>query len=84
MRAVVVDSGYADLGDVLDQQVPKASGLPALFTPGIVLMARPLLGVDAADIRPIDGVPALAGRGVRLLVIHGEAERWSPWDMGGG
>lgn len=82
VRAVVVDSGYADLGDVLDRQVPKASGLPALFTPGIVLMARPLLGVDAADIRPIGAVPALAGRGVRLLVIHGEADGMVPVEHG--
>jgi pimeloyl-ACP methyl ester carboxylesterase len=74
VRAVAEDSGYAELGDVLEDQVPKASHLPRWFTPGTVFMARPLIGVDAYTIRPIDHVPALAQRGVPLLVIHGDAD----------
>jgi pimeloyl-ACP methyl ester carboxylesterase len=78
VRAVVEDSGYADLGDVLNDQVPKASGLPRWFTPGVVFMAWPLMGVNAYAIRPIDGLPALAARGVPLLVIHGEGDTLVP------
>ena len=78
VRAVIVDSPYAELGDILDVQVPKASGLPPFFTPGIVLMAWPLMGVNAYAIRPIDGIPALAARGAPLLVIHGDADDWVP------
>jgi pimeloyl-ACP methyl ester carboxylesterase len=78
VRAVAEDAGFADLRDVLDQQIPKQSGLPPMFTPGTVLMARTLLGVDAYGIRPIDGLPALAARGVPLLAIHGEADSLIP------
>lgn len=75
VAAVVEDSGYAELRDVLDDQVPKASGLPGIFTPGVMLAARVLLGVDVLAIRPIEAVQTLAARGVPLLVIHGDADR---------
>lgn len=78
VKAVVEDSGYADLGDVLDDQVPKASGLPPFFTPGTVFMAWPLMGVNAYAIRPIENMPLLAQRGVPLLVIHGDADTTVP------
>jgi pimeloyl-ACP methyl ester carboxylesterase len=78
VRAVAEDSGYADLGAILDDQAPKASGLPGFFTPGMVLLARPLLGIDAYAIRPVDGMSTLAVRGTRLMVIHGEADTTVP------
>jgi pimeloyl-ACP methyl ester carboxylesterase len=78
VHAVVEDSGYADLNDLLDDQVPKQSGLPAVFTPGMVLAANGLLGINVYAIRPIDGVPALAAAGVPLLVIHGDADTYVP------
>lgn len=73
VRAVVEDSAYADLGDLIDDQLPKASHLPGLFTPGTVLLAKPLVGIDLYSIRPVDHVAALARGSVPLLVIHGEA-----------
>ncbi len=82
VRAVVEDSGYADLGDLIETELPQASGLPAFFTPGIVLAARPLLGMDINAIRPIDHVAALAARHVPLLVIHGEADTTVPFSHG--
>jgi uncharacterized protein len=81
-RAVVEDSGYAELGDLIDEQLPHASHLPGFFTPGTVLMARPLVGIDIYAIRPIDHVSALAARGVPLLVIHGEADTTIPVSHG--
>jgi len=78
VRAVVEDSGYADLNELLDEEVPKQSGLPAFFTPGMVLAADGLLGINVYAIRPIDGVPALAAAGVPLLVIHGDADTYVP------
>jgi uncharacterized protein len=77
-RAVVDDSGYAELGSILEDQAPKASGLPGWFTPGMAFMARPLLGIDAYTIRPVDGMPALAAGGTRLMVIHGTADQTVP------
>jgi pimeloyl-ACP methyl ester carboxylesterase len=78
VRAVVEDSGYADLNELLDDQVPKQSGLPAFFTPGMILAADGLLGINLYSIRPIDGLPALAAAGVPLLVIHGDADTYVP------
>ena len=82
VRAVVEDSAYADLGDLVNEQLPKASHLPGLFTPGTVLMARPLVGIDLYAVRPVDHVAALAARGVPLLVIHGEADSMVPASHG--
>ncbi|MBV9577927.1 MAG: alpha/beta fold hydrolase [Chloroflexi bacterium] len=82
VRAVVEDSGYADLEQLIDEQLPRASGLPAFFTPGMIMMARPLVGIDVPAIRPIDHVAALAARGVPLLVIHGEEDGVVPWSHG--
>jgi pimeloyl-ACP methyl ester carboxylesterase len=78
VRAVAVDSGYAALAELLRRQVPRLSGLPRIFTPGTLLFARRLTGVRAASIRPVDAVPALAARGVPLLVIHGEEDAVVP------
>ena len=82
IRALVEDAGYADLGDILDVQVPRASRLPRFFTPGTLFLARPLLGVDAYAIRPVDAIRSLATRGVPLLVIHGEADSLIPASHG--
>src|SRR6185295_13819331 len=73
VRAVAEDSGYADLGDLLDVEVPKASHLPPLFTPGMALAVRALIGVDLYAIRPVDGMPRLAAEGVPVLFVHGDA-----------
>jgi pimeloyl-ACP methyl ester carboxylesterase len=78
VRAVVADSAYAELGSILDAQLPRVSGLHPVFTPGLVLAAWPLLGVNAYRVRPVDGMARLAERGAALLVIHGEADRWVP------
>jgi fermentation-respiration switch protein FrsA (DUF1100 family) len=78
VRAVAEDSGYADLGDLLEDQVPKVSGLPTFFTPGMVLAVRGLIGVDLYSIRPVDAMPRLAAAGVPALIIHGEADTYVP------
>ena len=78
VNVVAEDSGYATLGEVVEDQVPKASGLPSVFTPGVVLAARLLIGIDVYSIRPIDAARTLAARGIPLLVIHGEADTMIP------
>jgi pimeloyl-ACP methyl ester carboxylesterase len=82
VRAVAEDSGYADLRNLLDTEVPKASGLPGFFTPGVVFAARPIVGADLYALRPIDGVSGLAAHGVPLLVIHGQADGFVAVDNG--
>ncbi len=46
VQAVAEDSGYADLHDVLADQVPKQSGLPDAFAPGTIFMVGLLVGAD--------------------------------------
>jgi uncharacterized protein len=74
VRAVVEDSGYASLGDVLALNVPRETGLPEFFTPGVVFAGRLLLDVDPYKFRPVDKVPALRSQGTRLLVIHSDTD----------
>ena len=50
--AVVADSAYADGPSIVDEAGPGATGLPGIFTPGIVWAARTLLGLDADAVDP--------------------------------
>ena len=65
----MADSAYADLMDVLNREVPRRSGLPGIFTPGIVLMSRLMYGIHATAVKPAEAAALFAPR--PLLVIHG-------------
>jgi pimeloyl-ACP methyl ester carboxylesterase len=82
VRAVAEDSGYGDLGAVVDGHVPNVDLFHRLFAPGAILMSRLLLGLDIYTIRPIDGLSQLAERGTPLLVIHGNADSVVPVSQG--
>ena len=55
---VVVDSAYASAPVVVNEVGPAYSGLPALFTPGLVLAARVVYGIDISAVVPTDVVRA--------------------------
>jgi hypothetical protein len=55
---VVTDSAYASASKVVDEVGPLYSGLPAFFTPGLVLMSRILYGLDIDSVVPVDVVRA--------------------------
>jgi fermentation-respiration switch protein FrsA (DUF1100 family) len=74
VRAVAVDSGYPDRSSVLDFHLAQRELGLRVLKPGVLLMSRILLGVDAYTIRLVDAVPVLAERGLPLLVIHGTAD----------
>ena len=50
--AVVSDSAYADGPSIIDEAGPSATGLPRVFTAGIMVAARVLLGIDADAVDP--------------------------------
>jgi pimeloyl-ACP methyl ester carboxylesterase len=82
VRAVAEDSGYAVLAEVLQKELPSRSGLPGLFTPGTIFMARFVADVDLDAIRPIDTVHRLTEQGVPLLVIHNDTDALIPISHG--
>ena len=64
IKALMVDSPYADLPGLLGTKIPEASGLPAFFNPGILLMARLMYGMDLSNVKPADAMANLGDRPV--------------------
>jgi uncharacterized protein len=76
IRAVVSDSAYADIIPILEREVPNGGHLPSLFTPGTLIAARVLYGIDYYAVRPVDVVARLAPRPV--FFIHGTGDTYIP------
>jgi fermentation-respiration switch protein FrsA (DUF1100 family) len=77
--AVVDDSGFAALSDVIERNFRTVADLPPFpFAPVSVLMAQLRAGVRVSQVRPVDAVARLAPR--PLLVIHGTADTTVPID----
>ena len=76
IRAVVADSSFANLRELLDTGIPAESGLPRFFTPTSLLMARLLYGIDLNRMRPQDTIADIAPR--PILIIHGTADQAIP------
>ncbi len=76
IRAIVSDSAYADIIPILEREVPKGGHLPPLFTPGALLAARVLYGVDFYAVRPVDIVASIAPR--PILFIQGTSDAYVP------
>ena len=76
LHAIVADSSFARLEDLLAKELPRASGLPGFFNPPILLFGRLLFGMDTTVLNPVDAVAALPPRSV--FVIHAEADGLVP------
>jgi dipeptidyl aminopeptidase/acylaminoacyl peptidase len=76
IAAVVADSAFADLGDVLRRNYRRKTRLPAATFALSARLAYWLTGVDLNRFRPLDAAGALASRPV--LLIHGEGDRLVP------
>lgn len=75
--AVVVDSAFADFGQMIERQFHKLShGLPRFVLPGALAIARMMTGVALRRVRPLDAAASLRGRSA--LVIHSEGDRFVP------
>ena len=76
IRAAVLDSPYADLPELLKDQLSKHSHLPSVFNPGILLAAHRAYGLRAEEIKPIRSARRWGDRPV--LLIHGDADSTVP------
>ena len=76
IRAVVSDCAYADIIPILEREIPAQGGAPALLTPGALLAARALYGMDFYAVRPVDVIARIAPR--PILLIHGAADNYIP------
>jgi fermentation-respiration switch protein FrsA (DUF1100 family) len=77
IKAVVSDCAYSDIIPILQREVHVRSGLPEAFTPGALLAAQALYGVDFYAVRPVDVVASIAPR--PLFFIHGDADQYVPF-----
>jgi alpha-beta hydrolase superfamily lysophospholipase len=73
--AVVLDSPYGNLPELLDRQLTEHSHLPAWFNPGIILAARYVYGVRTDHLIPIRSAEHW---GRPILLIHGEDDSIVP------
>ncbi len=77
LGAVIADGAWPDLRELLDGELPEASGLPALYNPGIVLALRLRYGVDVDEAVPEDDVATLAAANFPILLIHGTEDAYT-------
>lgn len=76
IRAVVADSSFADALPLLEREIPKRSGLPPWFTPGILRAAQIMYAINYSAIRPVDVVAKIAPR--PILLIQGADDTYVP------
>jgi uncharacterized protein len=76
IKALVADSPFADLSALLDKELPKNSGLPSLFNPGILAAGQVVFGLNLLDNKPERQMAQLKDRPVFL--IHGDADALVP------
>ncbi len=80
VAAVVEEAAYADLPPLLRERIPEASGLPAFFTPGILLMGRLFLDIDPWAVRPEEEARQLSREGVPFMIIHSRDDGVIPFE----
>ncbi len=76
MRAIVVDSVFADMPPFVEYNLARLAGLPSIFTPGVAATGRVLYGLDIPGNRPARALASLGSRPV--LLIHGTQDQDIP------
>ncbi|ADE13399.1 peptidase S15 [Nitrosococcus halophilus Nc 4] len=82
IKAVIADSAYANLFDVIGGELERQTGLPSewgvMFAPGFELMGRVVYGLDIDKAMPLQAVRKIQQR--PLLLIHGQEDEILPPD----
>ena len=73
IRALVLDSAFADSGETITRSFAQETGLPTLLLPGTFFMGRVLLGADLSTIRPPQELRKIR---TPLLLIYGAKDRY--------
>jgi len=58
--AIVADSSYADLEEIIEYQFSVRSDLPEFFIPLILFMDRTLYGIDFRAVKPVEAIKKLS------------------------
>ena len=80
VAAVVEEAGYADLPPLLRERLPEASGLPAFFNPGVLLMGKVFLDIDPWAVRPKEDAQRLSEERVPFMIIHSRDDDVIPFE----
>lgn len=66
--ALVLESTFADLNPLIEEQWENESGLPKFFLPGVYLMNRLIYGYDLTAIQPVEEIVKFAPG--PILIMH--------------
>jgi fermentation-respiration switch protein FrsA (DUF1100 family) len=73
---LIVDSAFAEIYPVIQDQWQGASGLPNLFLTPTRLMIRLLYGYDLAGSKPVEEIGSIAPR--PMMIIHCKTDTYIP------
>jgi fermentation-respiration switch protein FrsA (DUF1100 family) len=74
--AVVSDSAFADLNDMVEPEFRKRTGFPVILLRPLLFMVKVMYGVDFLAIKPVSVVAGIAPR--PIFFIHGEMDETIP------
>ncbi|MEL6139112.1 MAG: alpha/beta fold hydrolase [Cyanobacteria bacterium J06628_6] len=82
--AVVADSAFADMSDVVSGELKRQTGLPPfasrLLLPGLSILGQHQYGVDITQSIPEESIGQIAPR--PILLIHGDQDEVIPYSHG--
>jgi len=74
--AVVADSAYADLNDMIEPEFSKRTSFPKFFLRPLLFVVNIMYGIDFTAIKPVEVVGEIAPR--PIFFIHGELDETVP------
>ena len=74
--AVVADSSFADLKDVMEPEFSKRTKFPKFFLPALLFIVKIMYSVDFSAVKPIELVSEIAPR--PAFFIHGQLDETFP------
>jgi fermentation-respiration switch protein FrsA (DUF1100 family) len=76
--AVVSDSSFADMADMIKSEFAKRTKFPKFFLTPVLFVVKIFFGVDLNAVRPVEAVAKIAPR--PILFIHSAGDTFVPLD----